>query len=184
MSEKKDFSYYQFEVGRYLNQEQNPEFKPYEPNVNKLEWNVFVEDINERKIVSANVFELSWSFIEKGLLYAKEHYPKDFNKFAEHIRGYLQYQFWARAEYETIICGWPSGTYTQKDLDKFQTQLDKEKADTEKINNNWEASIYKPYPEPSYKIDVYTQVMMNWDKFIDYVWANKALITRKKLNVK
>ena len=32
-----------------------------------------------------------------------------------------------------------------------------------------------------YKIDVYTQVMMNWDKFIEYVWNNKRLITHKKI---
>ena len=32
-------------------------------------------------------------------------------------------------------------------------------------------------------MDVYTQVMMNWDRFIEYVWANKRLITKKKLGI-
>ena len=31
----------------------------------------------------------------------------------------------------------------------------------------------------SKKIDVYTQIMMNWDKFVEYVWGFK-----KKQNVK
>jgi len=34
-----------------------------------------------------------------------------------------------------------------------------------------------------YKMDVYTQVMLNWDRFIDYVWNNKKLITKKRLGL-
>lgn len=29
------------------------------------------------------------------------------------------------------------------------------------------------------KIDVFDQVMMNWDKFVDYVWENRKEIVRK-----
>ena len=28
------------------------------------------------------------------------------------------------------------------------------------------------------KIDVYDQIMINWDKFCDYVWENKSLIKK------
>ncbi len=28
------------------------------------------------------------------------------------------------------------------------------------------------------KVDVYDQIMLNWDKFCDYVWKNKSLIKK------
>lgn len=28
------------------------------------------------------------------------------------------------------------------------------------------------------KIDIYDQIMMNWDKFVNYVWSNKEAVKR------
>lgn len=131
---KKDFSYYTYEVGR----------ENYKPETKKLVWNVFYCDFNSKDIKPINLFEYNWVFLEKGLLYAKKHYANDYNKFAEHIRRWLQHEYWSRCQYETCISGLSDGYY---------------------------------------KIDVYTQVMLNWDRFIDYVWNNKRLITKKKLGL-
>lgn len=40
----------------------------------------------------------------------------------------------------------------------------------------WETVLVKPWvgdDNVAEKIDVYDQVMLNWDKFVDYVWNNK-----------
>ena len=29
------------------------------------------------------------------------------------------------------------------------------------------------------KVDVYSQVMLNWDRFIDYLWENRKELTKK-----
>ena len=28
-------------------------------------------------------------------------------------------------------------------------------------------------PEVGEKIDIYSQVMMNWEQFVEYIWSNK-----------
>lgn len=175
MREKEDFSYYEYEVGRYKNN--------YKPETKKLVWNVIDFDFNANKIIVKNLFEMNWTFL-KGLLYAKKHHSDNFKDFAECVRSELQYELWSRAEYEFIACGWPADTsVTQKDLDKIQYDLNKEKERLIKKGYTWDAKIDIGYPSPSYKIDVYTQVMMNWDRFIDYLWNNKKLITKKKLGL-
>lgn len=47
MENKKDFSYYTYHVGR----------EDYKSNPKKLVWNVFIEDINAKKIIPYNIFE-------------------------------------------------------------------------------------------------------------------------------
>ena len=46
----------------------------------------------------------------------------------------------------------------------------------------WEVVIshFPEWPEyPNKKIDVYDQVMMNWDIFADYIWENREKLRRK-----
>lgn len=174
--DKTKFSYYEFYVGRYLKSvfDKNEKFVPYKENKSKLVWNVFYEDFNDRKnpIKVINLFEFNWVFLKNGLLYAKKHYANDYIKFADHIRSHLQYEYWSRCEYETIITTWPCMISREEALE-FKDELD-EYPDHYMYN----------LPVPGHKIDVYTQVMMNWDRFIDYVWNNKRLITKKKLGLK
>ena len=182
MKTDKDFSYYTYNVGKYISDDiNNKDFKPYKADNKKLIWNVFVEDPNAHKIIPINLFEYNWVFLWDGLLYAKKHYSENFNKFADHIHNWLRHEYWSRTEYETIICGWPCKGYTQEDLDKFQEKINKVKKEFIEKGYDWEPSINIPYPNPNYKMDVYTQIMMNWDRFIEYVWSNKHLITKKKL---
>lgn len=163
----KDFSYYTFEVGRYTATTfDDKSFVPYKPNKSKLIWNVFNEENGKIKVI--NLFEYNWVFLWEGLLYAKKHYSEDFVKFAENVRSKLQHEYWSRAEYETIITSWPA--YITKD------ELDRVKQEDVKYKAVVNLGV-------GYKLDVYTQVMMNWDRFIEYVWANKKLITKKKLGL-
>jgi len=183
MTKKKEFNYFTYKVGRYLPTpfDDLETFVPYKSETKKLVWNVISYDFVTKEIAPINLFEYNWVFLRDGLLYAKKHYSDNFIKFAECVRSSLQHEYWSRAEYEVIISGWPSKMYYQKDIDNLQKEL-----------NDIKKGYYKKQPElayvepdigPCYKLDVYTQVMMNWDRFIDYVWINKHLITKKKLGL-
>ena len=105
-----------------------------------LEWNVYWEDSNSKKIIVQNVFNLSWKFNE----YLKENFKKNKIKeeFCEQLKRDLQYCYWGKCEHEVVITGWPS----REDVEK--------------------------------KVDVYSQVMLNWEQFADYTWENKKFINK------
>ena len=46
----------------------------------------------------------------------------------------------------------------------------------------WEVIISHWPPAKGFddsKVDVYSQVMLNWDRFIDYLWENRKELTKK-----
>lgn len=78
----------------------------------------------------------------------------------------MMYHYWSRSEWEVILTSWP----THMRLDELS-----------KLNN--EAEVHqKNYGREPYslvvnlstkeKIDVYDQITMNWNIFIDYLWRN------------
>ena len=107
---------------------------------------------------------------------AKKKYKDNFEEFANSIRDSLQYYYWSKCEYETIITSWPP-YIENEELDR----LNKEKA--ERIKESGKFYRTSVQLNVGHKIDIYTQVMMNWDRFIDYLWTNKHLITKKKLGL-
>jgi hypothetical protein len=180
MSTRQSWTEITYSKGRYLpksycSDEAKKDFIPYKEDRSKLVWNVFNEENGE--ITPINIFEYNWVFLEEGLLVAKKKYKDNFEAFADHIRNWLQYCYWTKSEYETIITTWPPYV-DSKEVDR----LVKEKTDRlESYGNFIGGSVTLTV---AYKIDIYTQVMMNWDRFIDYVWNNKHLITEKKLGLK
>ena len=111
------------------------------------------------------------------MLVAKKKYKDNFEEFADHIRSWLQHEYWSRSEYETIITSWPP--YIE---DKELERINQEKIERiEKYGNFYRESVDLTV---GYKIDIFTQIMMNWDRFIEYIWNNKHLITEKKLGLK
>ena len=184
MRDSKDWSYFDYHVGRYLpfgwewNDIVKDDFKPYKPNsVNttkgKLSWYVFNEDGNE--IVPIDIFEYNWVFLTD-LLNIKKKYGDDFIKFADATRSALQHEYWSRSEYETIITSWPP--YIEaKELDRLNEERNH---DIEEYGRFYRSDVRLTC---GYKIDIYSQIMLNWDAFINYVWNNKKLITKKKLGL-
>lgn len=165
---QKDYNYYTYYVGRYLPYEFMPEesrakFIPYVEDNSKLVWNVITRG------GVYNIFD-HYSFC-KGLLEVKKKYKDDFIQFAEHVRKELSYDYWCKAEWEILV------------TDLFPC-IDKEQAQ-KCINEIEEKGSIRAYvPLEADKIDVYTQVMLNWDRFIHYLWDNKRKITKKGLGIK
>ena len=129
-----------------------------------MEWYVYYHDINKQKIVTFNIFD-HCRFDESVRKSLKKTNDKDV--FAKKLKGDLLYYFWAKCEYEVIITSFP--TYiTTNELDSLnkKRELCKEKynKNPKRLDVNLETEI---------KIDVYSQVMNNWNVFLDYVWNNK-----------
>ena len=180
MNNEKDWSYFEFEVGRYepffcASKEEKEAFIPYKPDNKTLKWYVFYHDWNSNKICPTNVLRHSSKFVD-GLLEAKRKYKNDYLKFAEEIRMSLQYAYWSKSEHETIITSWPPFI----DEEEFNRLIE--------VKEDGKRNGFKRFYESvnltcDYKIDIYMQVMLNWDRFIDYLWSNKRKITKKGLGI-
>lgn len=116
-----------------------------------MTWNVFFYDVNKHKIVVRNLFRMSTTFNED---FEKFRYTMQGNvtreNFETNLKSILMYTFWGRCEYEITVS------------DQCWTYPD--------ATDEMKVRSYEHYCKTAEKVDVYSQVMMNWDKFVDYVW--------------
>ena len=137
----------------------------------ELEWNVFRYDINKDKIVTFNIFD-HWKFNEDVQKSLKKFKDKD--EFAEQLRRDLMYYFWSKYEYEVVITTFPP-YITMDELSRLNDERwshkDRYGTDYVRQNVNLDTGI---------KIDIYEQVMNNWNIFLDHVWNSKIHRPRKK----
>ena len=75
------------------------------------------------------------------------------------------YYFWSKSEYEIVITSFPP-YIDKKEIEKL-TKTNK------KIREAVNLDTGK-------KIDIFDQIMINQDKFIDYLWNNKKLLKKNK----
>lgn len=108
-----------------------------------MEWNVYVGNFNSRKIEVHNVFN-------------HLRFVRDLTKELKKIEK--------------------SDASEEKKKDDFAEAMRKElmyyywsKCEWEVIVSHWPQGK----DDRDEKIDVYDQVRLNWDKFVDYVWANR-----------
>ena len=130
----------------------------------KMQWNVLYENVNSRQIEELNIFKYG-SFAKDVEKLLKQGLSK--KNFVEKLKKTVQYYFWSKAEYEVVVTSWP-------------VYIDAEELD--RINSEYEEYNEKrgryPYivnidPNVGRKIDIYQQVMFNFDVFCDYVWSYK-----------
>lgn len=137
----------------------------------ELCYNVYFDNFNSKEIEVFNIFD-------HGLFYeraykAKLKYKDDFKKFAEEIKSWLMYCFWSKSEYEVVITSWPPYV-SGEEIDRL--------AETKKKQLEEYQRFYRESArlECGSKIDIYDQVMLNWDIFIKYVWDNRKLLKKRK----
>lgn len=146
-------------------------------------WNVYISDFNKREIVKYNIFN-HWSFY-KACLKEKKQFKEDKEGFAREVKSWLKYFFWAKCEWEIILDHWPNGewselrqTMTVKEMADMYASAGK-KVDSWRISDNVMDKEVTLLCFPNWnhfcdeKIDVYDQVMNNWDIFIDYLWDHR-----------
>lgn len=152
-----------------------------------LVYNVYHENSNRRKIEVVNI--LGYSIVKKKLDELRKLYRKglkkflsegtftyhsylsgdivfkcyhDFNEkfkteiFEPEFKNNLMYYFWSKCECEIILTDWPT-----------RFKIDTEKFDATKHDCRDFIDL-----EVAEKIDMYDQVMNNWQLVLDYVWDN------------
>lgn len=96
-----------------------------------MEWYVYYENFNAKKIVKWNIFN-HYKFKEEVEKLLHRNLSRE--DFSEKLKDCLLYYFWAKSEYEILISPWLGDA---KDI----------------------------------KVDVFDQVVMNFDRFADYIWS-------------
>lgn len=123
---------------------------------------VYIENFNTKKIEKYNV-------LNEGIIKEIKEQTKGFTnktRFAEVVNNIMSYYFWARSEYEVVLTSWPS-YITSEELDRLNEESKKYQKEYGK--RPLRQSVNLTVEE---KIDIYDQVKMNWNIFIDYVWEN------------
>ena len=132
----------------------------------KLEYYVYYYNFNSHSIKKFNIFNHG-RFLEDVKKDLRECETK--KEFAEELYKDLIYYFWSKAEWEVVITPW-TPRITISELNR----LNEEREKTLKKYNREPHSLYVN-PDVGEKIDVYEQVMLNWDLFVDYVWQHKKV---------
>lgn len=135
-----------------------------------LVWNVYVENVNDRKIEVYNIFDhrrFMDDLVDIDKICGKE--DGNFPQFKAAVKKELMYYFWGKCEWEVVITSWPPY------VDEIEVnRLEKTKQQYIKDYGRFVRTSVDL--ETSWKIDVYDQVMMNWEAFIRYLWHNRCLI--------
>lgn len=136
----------------------------------KLKWNVYRYSINRDKIEPFNIFE-HYSFSE----YVKHAMKlKDKDEFIGRLKSELMYYFWSKSEWELIV-------EITEDNRVFLApwcgcrEPDRVKIDvTDDTTIDWKGfagvHIARQRYKTKAKVDVFDQVMFEWEKFVEYVW--------------
>ena len=128
-----------------------------------LSWNVFYEDINKRSIIIKDIFDGGYYERVARDLKAK---LADKSAFADSFRNELMRQFGGRAEYEIVITSWPPHVNVD-DITTVQKRIEAEEAAWGKKPNMTIVPL-----SCNRKVDIFEQLDLNWDQFIDYIWTN------------
>ena len=137
-----------------------------------LSWNVYKFDNSNQELNVFNVFEhRSFNFYVKKLL--KQDISKE--EFENQLLREVQYYYWAKFEWEFVVTG-NNPHINQKELERILSEcyLKLKKADPPCKHSLINLAH-------AYKIDVYEQLCLNWNEFVDYVWNHKNH-TRRNTN--
>ncbi len=168
-SNREEPSQYPYRVPKYVPNEQSK----------TLEWNVIIED--NGRIVVFNVFD-HYGFL-RDLVKAKKQYKKDLKemteekaleRFVEKVDRELSYYYWSKCEWEVIVTSWPPYV-TDAELKKVQEE-------SEEHIKKYGSAFFRHTVnlDTADKIDVHTQIKLNWKQFIDYLIANMKYIKEPK----
>lgn len=137
----------------------------------KITYCTYIYNINVHKIEKFNIFRHG-SFTQ--YVYKAARNCKDKADFAKAIRRELLYYFWSKSEYELII------KLTDDNRVFLYPWCGNSNPDNEKIevtSDYWlnfaKSLINRQIYTNEAKIDIYDQVVFQFDEFIEYVWNFK-----------
>lgn len=122
-----------------------------------LTWYVYKEDVNARVIEKFNIFKHS-SFAKDVQELLDEYVDREIDRkeFSEAVKRKAMYYFWSKSEYEVIITSWPA-YITVDEFNRIAKETEKAKY------------YINIAPAISDKVDIFDQLNLNWEAFIDYL---------------
>jgi folate-binding Fe-S cluster repair protein YgfZ len=128
----------------------------------ELNYFVYRHNFNQHKIEKYNV--LSKYIVNEIKDRTKNITDKD--EFSEEIRKIMLYHFWSKSEHEIILSSWP--TYIKpEELSRITREFHNYQKKFNKQPNVIDVSL-----TVREKVDIYSQLRLNWDIFINYLWEN------------
>lgn len=129
--------------------------KKISKKVDKLVWNVYHYSFNNKDIEPVNIFNY---FIKEFIMSLDRKFKKDKSiNLKEELRKEFAYRYWSKYEFEIILTTFPA--YVSKaEIDRLVEETKSGKYYSHYVNL-----------ERAKKIDVYEQIMLNYDKLYDYV---------------
>lgn len=149
---------------------------PYHNKYNdkELVWNVIEIDMNSDGVVYTNLLSKNgYIWKEAKELLKKSKGTISFEEFETKIDKSLMYMYWSRYEYEHVITTFPPHIPVEY-IDTILKERD------EKIEMYGKCRFVQAPLEVGLKIDVYTQVQLNWTAFISYLWENREKIYKPR----
>ena len=135
-----------------------------------LIWNVYIEDSNRKEIKEFNIFD-HYAFYKSIVKILKTKLSKE--DFAERINRELLYYYWCKSEWEIILTSFPPY------VDKVEVNRIKFESEQFNIKHGHYPFLMHFNPNVVKKVDVYSQVKLNWDNFIEYLWSQKRNVRRE-----
>lgn len=130
-----------------------------------LTWYVYRHNINKNQIYKYNIFDHG-RFSEEVYELLNKH-EMTYEEFSEKLRCSLMYYFWCKAEHEIVITSFPP-YIDKKEFNRLSSEEFRVCSDVRLRCGE--------------KIDIYEQIRMNWDVFVDYVWNSKKRGSKNDTN--
>ena len=126
-----------------------------------MKWNVILQDPRTGQFKPYNIFEYPDFRISMENLF-KRQYPQEC--FLSELDQEIHHYFRAKIEWEMFITAWPphiNSDEISRIISEYHINRPPEQPIPEQIHVN--VTKY-------YKIDVYSQLRANWERFADYMW--------------
>lgn len=134
-----------------------------------MKWNVILQDSRTGNFKLYNIFEyLDFRSSMDNLL--KQQYPKE--RFLNELEQEVHYFFQAKIEWEIFITNWPPYIDTEE-INRIISEYHINRPPERALPGRIDVNVTKRY-----KIDVYSQLRVNWERFADYMWSkNQKYVT-------
>ena len=140
-----------------------------------IEWNVYIENENNTKIVSYNIFK-HVTFLRsmaEFLINLKNGGVEEYNDIIDdELRRICRYYFDAKVEWEIVL----TDSFACVKYEAWQNLNERVRKSIQE-NKRVPARVFAPL-EVSKEISAYDQLELNWNAFSNYVWSNRKDIMK------
>ena len=134
-----------------------------------MKWNVILQDPRTGDFKLYNIFEYPDFRISMENLF-KRQYPQE--RFLSELDQEIHHYFRAKIEWEMFITAWPP-YINSEEISRIIYDYHINRSPKQPLPERIAVNVSKRY-----KIDVYSRLRANWERFADYMWSeNQKYVT-------